>query len=93
VPAAVPGRLCPGGALAAASAAHRQALLALQPVQLLVVHGHAHALEQDAEPPVTEATPLAGEGTQPLAYGLVAAALRPAYRFIPTMRCFDSARL
>ena len=38
-----------GRPLAAASAAHRQALLAVQPVQLLSVHDHAFALEQNAE--------------------------------------------
>jgi hypothetical protein len=42
-------------ALAATAAANRQALLAIEPVQLLVVHAHALALEQDAEPPVAEA--------------------------------------
>jgi hypothetical protein len=45
-----------------------------------VVHAHALALEQDAEPPLAEAAPLAGEGTQPRPYRLVATPLRPAHR-------------
>jgi hypothetical protein len=50
-----------GRALAATPAAHRQALLAVPPIQLLAVHAHALALEQDPEPPVAEAPPLAGQ--------------------------------
>ena len=50
-----------GRALAATPAANHQFLLAVQPIQLLVVHAHALALEQDAEPPVAEAPALAGQ--------------------------------
>src|SRR3546814_13694823 len=57
--------------LAAAPAAHRQALLAVQPEHLLVVRLQALACQQDAQPPVTEPAPLAGQlaqaGTQDLA--------------------------
>ena len=45
----------PGRALAATPAPNRQSLLAVPPVQLLVVHGHALALEQNAEPSVAKA--------------------------------------
>jgi hypothetical protein len=53
-----------GRTLAAAAAAHRQALLPVQPLQLLMGHDHALALEQDPEPPIAEAAPLAGERAQ-----------------------------
>jgi hypothetical protein len=46
---------CAGRALAAAPAAHCQALLAVEPPEFLLVHRHALALKQDAEPPVAEA--------------------------------------
>src|SRR5690242_14593553 len=46
------GRACAGGALAAAPAAHHQALF---PEQLLLVHADAPSLQQDAQPPVAEA--------------------------------------
>ncbi len=48
-------------ALAASSAAHRQALFPIQAVKLLVVHHHALAFQQDAEAPVAEPAPLLGE--------------------------------
>src|SRR3546814_14173379 len=47
--------------LAAAPAAHRQALLAVEPEHLLVVRLQALACQQDAQPPVTEPAPLAGQ--------------------------------
>jgi hypothetical protein len=62
----------PGRAFAATPAAHRQSLLAVQPVQLLVVHDHAFALEQDPGPPVAEAAPLAGERAQTRPHRFVA---------------------
>jgi hypothetical protein len=55
-----------------ASAAHRQALLVVQPVQVLAVHDRAFALEQDAEPAITEAASFEGERTQGHANRLVA---------------------
>jgi len=47
-----------GGALAATAPAHRQALLAVEPEELLLVHADAFTLKQDAQPPVAEAATL-----------------------------------
>jgi hypothetical protein len=50
-----------GRALSATPAAHRQTFLAVEPEQLLPVHGNAFPFEQDAEAPVAEAPPLPRE--------------------------------
>jgi hypothetical protein len=42
---------------ALAAAAHGQALLGIEPVELLAVHVDAFSLEEDTEPPVAEASP------------------------------------
>jgi hypothetical protein len=56
-----------GGPLAAASPPHGQPFLAIEPVQLLMVHRDPFPRQQDAEPAVAEASALAGQIAQPLA--------------------------
>ena len=53
--------------LAPAPPAHRQPLLAVDPLDPLPVDGMALAPEQHVQPPVAEAPPLLGQGLQPLA--------------------------
>src|SRR5690606_13819970 len=53
-----PTAACP---FAATTAAHRQALFPVNPVELLFVHDHALALQHDAHAPITEATTLLGD--------------------------------
>src|SRR3546814_13462959 len=53
--------------LAAAPATHREPFLAVQPQQLLVVHGYALPRQHDTQPAVAEPATLAGQLTQPLA--------------------------
>jgi hypothetical protein len=45
-----------------------------------VVHTHALALEQDAQPPVAEAPPLTGQAAQTRPDRFVAPVLGPAHR-------------
>ena len=54
---------CPGAArpFPAAAPFYRQPFLAVDTIQLLVVHGHALALQQDADPAVAEPTSLASD--------------------------------
>jgi hypothetical protein len=49
--------------LAAATPAHLQPLLAVEPAEFLVVHDDAFAREQDVEPPIAEPPANAGQLT------------------------------
>src|SRR4051794_25003533 len=52
-------------ALLPATAADGQLLLAMQPLDELVVHPPALAAQQRVQPPIAEPPPLAGEGAKP----------------------------
>jgi hypothetical protein len=51
----------------ATSAPNGQSFLAIEPIELLVVHRDPFPRQQDAEPAVAEAPALAGQVAQPLA--------------------------
>src|SRR6266576_3082351 len=53
-------------AAAPATAADREALLAIQPIGPLQIHGVALPAQQHMEPPVAEAPTLRGQRTEPL---------------------------
>jgi len=53
---------------AAAPPSHRQAFLAVEPQELLLVHADAFTLEQDAQPPLAEAATLRRQAPQSLAH-------------------------
>src|SRR5690606_19320983 len=54
-------RACAAGPLAPASSLHRQPFLPVEPIELLVVHDHALAFEQHADPAIAEPAPLPGD--------------------------------
>ncbi len=76
-PPAKHGRAHPDGSLAAAAAAHLQALLAIQAAQLLMVDRQAFARQQQAEPSIAKSPPLARQRSQPGTDGLVTCATAP----------------
>lgn len=69
------GRRVPRAPFAAASATHRQALLAVEPEQLLMVHLHPLSRQQDAKAAIAEPAALIRQLTQPPSKRLVAGIL------------------